>query len=175
MATVYFRTLSPGAAPQDAAHALLEQVLGVPGSALSYGETGKPGLPGGPEFSLSHTRGAVVVAVDAEPVGVDVEQLRPVTSGLPRRVLGEREYEWYQKRGARVEDFFTLWTLKESYYKPLGTGLPGFPNKTAFFMEGGRWELPGTGLYFTTWEKKLLRIALCSHAQQVKFVDLSGS
>ena len=173
MATVYFRALSPGETPRTAAHGLLEQVLGAPMTAISYDKAGKPRLPGGPEFSLSHTKGAVAVAVDDAPVEVDVECVRPVAPGLPRRVLGEAEYAWYERRGETAEDFFTLWTLKESYYKALGTGLPGFPNETAFFLEGDRWRLPGAPVSFVTWGKKLLRIALCSHAQQVELIDLS--
>lgn len=175
MATVYFRALSPAASPREAAYRLLHQVLGVQKNALCYGPSGKPGVPGGPEFSLSHTKGAVVLAVDPDPVGVDVEALRPISPKLPRRVLSGQEFAWFSARGSRPADFFTLWTLKESYYKALGTGLPGIPNKTAFFQKDGIWQLPEAPFRFFTWEKDLLRIALCSHAQQVEFVELTGS
>lgn len=175
MATVYFRALSPEDSPKAAAHRMLHQVLGVPDAVLCYDAAGKPSLPGGAEFSLSHTKGAVALAVDARPVGVDVEAVRPISEKLLRRVLSAREFAWFSGRGSCPADFFTLWTLKESYYKALGTGLPGIPNETSFVQENGTWQLPGTRFRFFTWEKNLLRIALCSHAQQVKFVDLTQS
>lgn len=173
MATVYFRPVSPSEAPKAAAHALLEQVLQISPEALIYDPAGKPHLSGGPEFSLSHTRGGAVLAVDQAPVGVDAELIRPISPSLPKRTLSQREYAWFIARGARPEDFFTLWTLKESYYKFLGTGLPGIPNQTAFCLHKDRWQLPGAPCRFDTWGKNLLRIALCSHAQQVEFVTIS--
>lgn len=173
MATVYVRVLAPGERPKPAAHRLLSRVLEVTDAALVYGSAGKPALPGGPEFSLSHTAGAVVLAVDQAPVGVDVESIRPVSSKLSKRVLSPAEYAWFAAQGSRPEDFFTLWTLKESYYKALGTGLPGVPNKTTFTLEDGQWRLPGTEFSFFTWKKEQLRIALCSYAQQVEFVDFT--
>lgn len=173
MAAVYFQTLLPGQAPKPAAHALASRVLGVSDGALVYGPSGKPMLPGGPEFSLSHTKGAVILAVDRAPVGVDVERIRPVSPKLPRRIMSPKEYAWFSVRGSQPEDFFTLWTLKESYYKALGTGLPGIPDQTEFVLEDGIWRLPDTDFSFFTWGKKQLRIALCSYAQQVEFVDIT--
>lgn len=173
MATVYFQMLREGQSPRDTAHGLLERVLGISDAALEYDRFGKPRLPGGPEFSLSHTQTAVVVAVDQYPVGVDVEALRSISKSLPGRVLNQSEAAWFFGRGQQPGDFFTLWTLKECYYKALGTGLPGYPNGTAFSREHGTWRLFGEPWNFFTWEKNLLRIALCSHAQQVEFIEIN--
>ena len=173
MATVYIQMLPPGQEPRSAAHALISRVLGASDETLVYGPSGKPMLPGGPEFSLSHTKGAVVLAVDRAPVGVDVERIRPVFPKLPLRVMSSKEYAWFSARGSQPEDFFTLWTLKESYYKALGTGLPGIPDQTKFVLEDGIWRLPDTDFSFFTWEKEQLRIAVCSYAQQVEFLDIT--
>ncbi|MDR3354554.1 MAG: hypothetical protein LBO21_05905, partial [Synergistaceae bacterium] len=48
---------------------LLYEILGAP--KILYGEHGKPYIPGGPNFSLSHSADYAVLAVDREPVGVD--------------------------------------------------------------------------------------------------------
>lgn len=175
MATVYFQRLPAGQKASTAAHRLLERVLGTPWTALEYHESGKPWLPGGPEFSISHTGAAVAVAIDESPVGVDVESLRPILNRLPERVLSQTEMTWFTERGREPGDFFTLWTLKESYYKALGTGLPGFPNETSFFLERGMWKLSGEPWNFFVWEKNLLRIALCSYAQQVELIEVNES
>ena len=54
---------------------------------LSYGEHGKPYFASHPDvhFSLSHTRGAVLLAVHNEPIGADIECLRPVSGAMRTR------------------------------------------------------------------------------------------
>ena len=96
---------------------------------LTHDSLGKPLLPGGVEVSISHAAGAAAVVISDRPVGVDIEQIRTVRKNLPSRVLSPEEYRAYQEAGESPELFFMFWTLKEAYYKYLGTGLPGFPNE----------------------------------------------
>ena len=51
---------------------------------LSYGEHGKPYFASHPDvhFSLSHTRCAALLAVHNEPIGADIECLRPVSGAM---------------------------------------------------------------------------------------------
>ncbi len=142
---------------------------------LCHDQRGRPFLRQGPEVSLSHTRGAAAAALGDSPLGVDLERHRPVREGVPERVMSPEEYAWFREGGCRREDFYTLWTLKESYYKYLGTGLPGFPNETVFRREGDRWRLDGTDLQFLVWEKNLLSVALCSEGQEVRVMWFSES
>ena len=146
--------------------ALLEQ--GYHNASLSHDEQGKPFLKNGLEISISHTRDAAAVALSDSPVGVDLEYCRAVGTSVIRRVLSEEEQKWFRDRGARREDFLALWTLKESYYKYLGTGLPGFPNQTEFYQEDGVWHLRGSALRFFVWQKDLLTAALCCDEQEVE-------
>ena len=79
---------------------------------LSYGEHGKPYFASHPDvhFSLSHTRCAALLAVHNEPIGADIECLRPVRAERLRRVLG-----------AETElDFWQRWTEYESRCKRRG-------------------------------------------------------
>jgi len=156
-------------APQSAAaHALLEEVLlreyGISAPQLQLGPRGKPYLPGGPEFNLSHTHGAVAAAISDSPVGLDVERVRPFHQLVPQRIMSPGEYRWFLERGERKRDFFVLWTLKESYYKLLGDGLPGFPNGTDFYYDG-KWHLRGERLFFSVLEKNNLLLTLCSEKE----------
>lgn len=86
---------------------------------------GKPYFPDRPDlhFSVSRSGGLSLCALADTPVGADVELVRPRSPGLPRYALSRREYAWYESRGSRWEDFYTLWTLKEARVKCTGEGI----------------------------------------------------
>ncbi len=95
---------------------------------FSYGKHGKPFLPGGPSFNLSHSGERLLVAVAARGrVGVDVERVRPVRrleAVVARRfAAGERRWLAAAGEGEREAAFFRLWTRKEAFAKALGGGL----------------------------------------------------
>ncbi len=159
----------PGDA-QEASRALLTAMLtrrGIPSARLQHDDRGRPFLSEGPAVSISHTLGAAAVALGDGTFGADLEHRRKLHPGIDRRVMSPSEYSWYISRGSRPEDFLTLWTLKESYYKYLGTGLPGFPNGTAFRLEGGIWHLDGAPQRFHVWQKDDLFAAVCCDLQEV--------
>lgn len=73
-------------------------------------------------FNLSHTAGLAALAVTvSDDVGVDVECIRNVDRAeLEPVVFTESERaEW----NGGEDEFFDLWTLKESYLKARGVGL----------------------------------------------------
>lgn len=116
------------------AHARLRTVLGaLVGLApadlrFTYGPHGKPHLPGGPAFSLSHSGDRFVLAIArGGRVGIDVEVQRPVPR-MERLVEtrfspGEVRHMQELPTGDREAAFFRIWTLKEAWLKALGTGL----------------------------------------------------
>ena len=77
---------------------------------------GKPYFPSRPDwhFSLSHTRGFVLAAVSASPVGADVQLRDGRGERLAERLMSEKEREDF--------DFYELWSLRESLYKLTGEG-----------------------------------------------------
>lgn len=152
----------------EAAEELLKRVLSrdyhIEAPEILRTEKGKPYLTDGPSFSISHSRGYVGVAVGDSEIGLDLEEVRPHHDKLPKRIFSPGEYEWFCSRSETKADFFTLWTLKESYYKYLGTGLVGFPNGTEFYKDNN-WRLKGSDCYFSVIEEKNLLIAVCSDKQ----------
>lgn len=100
--------------------------------AFALGPAGKPVLRDDPlQFNLSHSGGVVLIALSSHhPVGVDVEQLRPLPD--------HRDIARHHFHPAEVADlaalaepeatraFFRCWTRKEAVSKALGLGL-GLP------------------------------------------------
>lgn len=100
-----------------------EGIEALPPIARAQG--GKPWFPGCPRlhFSVSRSGGLGLCALAGSPVGADVELVRPRSDGLPRYALSDGEHAWFQSRGSRWEDFYTLWTLKEARVKCTGEGI----------------------------------------------------
>lgn len=109
---------------------LLHKATGepLPDEAFTTGEKGKPAHDGfrGIHFNITHSGEWVAVALSSGCVGVDVERMRKIPEGLAKRFFSEAENQWLDsaKNEAEQKDiFFTLWTLKESFLKAIGTGL----------------------------------------------------
>lgn len=105
-------------------HMQLAKQLQCEPAALSYqvNKFGKYGLTNHQlHFNISHAGQYVICAISDHPVGIDIEQKQHRNYSLFQSVWTEREKEIF---GAdRMEDFYYLWTAKESYVKWLGTGL----------------------------------------------------
>ena len=99
---------------------------------FALGQAGKPELrePAGTglHFNVTHSHGLALYALTRRcPVGVDVEQVRPLSDflGLAERYFSPREVAIL--RGLpdehRTEAFFHAWTRKEAFLKARGVGL----------------------------------------------------
>ncbi len=108
---------------------ILAGYVDAPAASLRFqtGRWGKPRLVGhNLEFSVSHARGPVLVAVTVgDPVGVDVERHRPGVWDPRAASLVLTPGEMQTVRSAPDPDraFLTLWTRKEAYAKVSGEGL----------------------------------------------------
>ena len=124
---------------------LLRRFLGD--APLSYGPHGKPFLPGGPGFSLSHGGELAVLALDGGEVGVDVESARrPWRTRTAERMF--RPEERAALRPGDGEGFFTLWTRKEAVLKCCGEGLRLSP--ASFSVLDGKCSLGGVAYHLQT-------------------------
>lgn len=120
---------------------------------------GKPHLPGAPQFSLSRTRGAVLVAVSDRAVGVDIERSRAVE-------LTERAVH----RVARAANLplLTAWTMMEAWSKWQGTGIAALIRRLDGLEETSReWcESAEPQLSWACFRDRQYTAGICSQARE---------
>lgn len=92
----------------------------------NYNEHGKPFIPDGPYFSISHCKEGIAVAIDAEPVGIDIESIRLADEDLIIRTMCAREQEEIRSAQDPARAFTRLWTQKEALVKAQGIGIVSF-------------------------------------------------
>lgn len=106
-------------------HGLSEEYGITESPIFEYSENGKPFLPGHPDlhFNLSHCRRAVVCALSRHPVGIDVEEIRPLRESVVRYTMNESEIHRIHSSDHPDLEFVKLWTKKEAVLKLRGTGI----------------------------------------------------
>ncbi|WP_019913345.1 4'-phosphopantetheinyl transferase family protein [Paenibacillus sp. HW567] len=88
---------------------------------------GKPYLADLPDcqFNLSHAGDYVMCAIDQKPLGIDVEEIKPMDLSIASRFFAPCENQEILRmpEDRRLDHFYQLWTAKESYIKFKGSGL----------------------------------------------------
>ncbi|MBU0993048.1 MAG: 4'-phosphopantetheinyl transferase superfamily protein [Proteobacteria bacterium] len=108
---------------------IIHDKLSMKNSDIHFGqnEFGKPYLLGKDNFyfNLSHSGDWVVCAISDSVVGIDVEKIKPTDYNISKRFFSQDEHEYLtcQKGKQRLDTFYDLWTLKESFIKAVGKGL----------------------------------------------------
>lgn len=101
---------------------------------------GKPSLPGGPHFNLSHAGDLAVLAICRDaPVGVDIEPRARGSeiTGCLQSIAHPSEAEGMRGLGpeAFARTLIRLWVAKEAALKAMGTGLSIEPSEFAIIRE----------------------------------------
>lgn len=89
------------------------------------------------EFSISHSKEIAVCAVSENEIGIDAEKIRKVNFRAATRFATEEELDYI---GENTERFFEIWTLKEAYFKCIGTGLGADIKNVSFRIGNGKVE-----------------------------------
>lgn len=95
---------------------------------FSASNHGKPFLASHPGifFNLTHSEDYVCCSVSNAPVGIDIEQMKPIDIlGIASFFsVSEQEYIHSKKTEAKqLEAVYSIWTLKEAFSKQIGLGL----------------------------------------------------
>lgn len=120
----------------------LARYTGTSAPAIEFARTaqGKPYLPGSNiHFSLSHSGPWALLAVAHTPlIGVDIEDNRRA-----RDLLSIAQHYYHPEESAQLnclnaeqqaDYFYRLWTLKEAFFKALGTGISAGLDKVHFSL-----------------------------------------
>jgi phosphopantetheinyl transferase len=92
-------------------------------SDYAYKESGQPKIQNG-HISISHTEGYAACAIAREPVGIDVERGHTFSKAAAKRILSPQEELMSDSTNAD-ELLSRIWTVKESFLKMTGEGIPG--------------------------------------------------
>lgn len=119
---------------------VLSRYTGLAPEAVIFLRTdkGKPYLPQSDiRFSLSHSGDWALLAVGkVELIGVDIEAVRATRDlrGIAENYYHPHEIAQLQTLAGVVQSdyFYRLWTLKEAFFKALGTGISTGLEKVAF-------------------------------------------
>lgn len=88
-------------------------------------ESGKPELADVPlRFSLSHSGERCACAVYDRAIGVDIQKRAAADMRILERRFTPREREYVLNSADREAAFTRVWTMKESYVKAFGAGIP---------------------------------------------------
>ena len=110
---------------------------------FSYGEHGKPYLPGVSDFhfNISHSGSIAALAVSDREIGCDLERIRLADLRIARHFFSEKENELLDAAASKEEQnalFYRLWTLRESFLKVTGKGLSLSMRDFAIVLEEGQ-------------------------------------
>lgn len=136
-------------------------------TSVVYNENGKPYFKDGDIFfNMSHSGKYAACAFSDEEIGVDIEELSDVPKELMRAVCTDAEYLYLLAAGEKQkEDFFRLWTVKESFMKCIGTGFSTDPARleVAFGRRMQMTQGVSAGNYFfKEYEVDGYSLAVCS-------------
>ncbi len=101
----------------------ISEFCGVPArdTEFSVTDSGKPYAKGlDVHFSISHSGDYAVCAVSDKEIGIDIEKIREINPDAAKRFACGNERNYIN---SHTNGFFEIWTLKEAYFKCIGTGL----------------------------------------------------
>jgi 4'-phosphopantetheinyl transferase len=124
---------------------VLSQKLKISRNKIAFKKTinGKPFIEAAnTHFNISHSGEWVVLAYSDQEVGIDIEIIRPINYRIAERFFSTEEFNALENKqqDEKLEYFFDLWTLKESYLKLLGTGLTKSLNSFTIYFADGNYQ-----------------------------------
>lgn len=149
---------------------------------ITLGEYGKPGFEEseGIFFNISHSKDFAICTFGNKNLGCDIEYIdeKRVSNELIDRVLTESEKKYLDSidKNKMIEEFFRIWTYKESYLKYKGVGIKGLDKSFSIDLVNNNIEENGKirdDIYFKEYDLKGYKITICSDSNDFE-EDLMG-
>ena len=139
---------------------ILSDQYGISVTEIKRTKNGKPYIENDRVFfSISHSHELLTIALSENPVGIDIEKIseRKAYHALYNRLTEEEKREIQS-----TENFFRLWTKKESFIKLNGLTLSAYPdisiqNNTLYFQNKQQ------SVFFSSGTIGRYVFSLCSH------------
>lgn len=115
----------------------VSEFCGIPSAKIKFTKNvyGKPYAENLPVyFSVSHSADMVVCAVSDKEIGIDTEKIKMYNPKVSKKFAIEKELEYIH---SHENGFFEIWTLKEAYFKCIGTGLGADIKNVSFEIANG--------------------------------------
>ena len=129
-----------------------------PTPSFLYNEYGAPSIKEGPFFSISHCKMGIAVAVSNQPIGIDIETVRPLKVDLVKKTMNPLEQEAILSAPQPDWAFTRLWTRKEAFLKMKGTGIISDLHEVLSDIDGLEW---------LQLDNQLLNYTCCIVAQKI--------
>ena len=110
-----------------------------PTPSFLYNDYGAPSIEDGPYFSISHCKSGIAVAVSNQPIGIDIETVRPLKVDLVKKTMNPLEQEAILSAPQPDWAFTRLWTRKEAFLKMKGTGIISDLHEVLSDIDGLEW------------------------------------
>jgi 4'-phosphopantetheinyl transferase len=167
---------------------ILGRKLGIQIRAITFkkSDNGKPYLENKEaHFNLSHSGDWVAMALSDGEVGIDVEVVRPVNYRIAERFFSTEEVALLNSKEGdeKLDYFFDLWTLKESFLKFTGTGLTRSLNSFSIYHDKTgirikeKGKLNNTNIFFRQYAiENGYKLSICSYnvyfAEKIKVITI---
>ena len=151
---------------------IVKKFLKIADENISFGinDKGRPFLKNFRDFdfNVSHSNGYIAVIFSKyTKVGIDIEFLsnHRNTDAIAKKFFSTNENFWLHRLSSKKEDFYILWTLKESILKMNGKGIScsGFMKYPFKFYDGKVYLMDSSSeIFFQTFIYNKHIISICS-------------
>lgn len=87
------------------------------------------------DFNISHSGEWVGLGISNNRVGIDIEEIRSIDLKIADQYFHKKESEYLKIQNKKIENFYKIWVLKESFIKAIGQGL-SYPLDKFYFIFG---------------------------------------
>lgn len=141
-------------------------------------EYGKPYLENNPKFkfNISHSNEMIIMGINIQnEIGVDIEYLKNVNLENYKKILKENEIKELNKRENKLNSFYELWTIKESFFKEEGKGISMIDDEYEINLKKSNIIYKDKTLLFTNLDYFNYKICVCSSKiDNIKVIELNN-